>query len=204
MTDIRIGSPGWTEDTIEAAHGVLPKGNDSLIDGSLSEWSNFQTFLNKGVKASETFSSETVSTYSLVYTTTNAYSGGVLAPNGDIHFIPFSANRGQKISAAGVVSTYSLAYTASEAYEGGVLSPNGDIHFVPWNAAVGQKISSAGVVSTYSLMNTGSSKHGGGVLAPNGDIYFINWSDTTGQKISTGAGTKFPIGVCMSPFFNKF
>jgi hypothetical protein len=27
-----------------------------------------------------------------------AYFGGVLAPNGDIHFIPASANRGQQIS----------------------------------------------------------------------------------------------------------
>jgi hypothetical protein len=78
--------------------------------------------------------------------------GGVLAPNGDIHFIPFEANRGQKISAAGVVSTYSLVYTAgSSAYAGGVLAPNGDIHFVPRNANRGQKISASGVVSTYSL-----------------------------------------------------
>ena len=39
-----------------------------------------------------------VSTYSLVYTRADAYAGGVLAPNGDIHFVPYSANRGQKIS----------------------------------------------------------------------------------------------------------
>jgi hypothetical protein len=76
-----------------------------------------------------------------VYTTANAYSGGVLAPNGDIHFIPLDANRGQKISAAGVVSTYSLVYTTAGAYIGGVLATNGDIHFVPNNAAVGQEIS---------------------------------------------------------------
>jgi hypothetical protein len=56
----------------------------------------------------------------LVYTVGSAYAGGVLAPNGDIYFVPYSANRGQKISAAGVVSTYSLVYTASVAYIGGV------------------------------------------------------------------------------------
>ena len=85
-----------------------------------------------------------VSTYSLVYTASGAY-GGVLAPNGDIHFVPYSATVGQKISSAGVVSTYSLVYTAGAAYVGGVLAPNGDIHFVPFNATVGQKISTVTV-----------------------------------------------------------
>ena len=39
-----------------------------------------------------------VSTYSLVYTLINSYYGGVLAPNGDIHFVPTNAVVGQKIS----------------------------------------------------------------------------------------------------------
>jgi hypothetical protein len=82
-----------------------------------------------------------VSTYSLVYTAGSAYWGGVLAPNGDIHFVPSGANRGQKISVSGVVSTYSLAYTTTTAYSGGILAPNGDIYFIPNGAAVGQKIS---------------------------------------------------------------
>jgi hypothetical protein len=82
-----------------------------------------------------------VSTYSLVYTTTNAYQGGVLAPNGDIHFVPHDAAVSQKISSSGVVSTYSLVYTISDAYSGGVLTPNGDIHFAFRNADRGQKIS---------------------------------------------------------------
>jgi hypothetical protein len=76
----------------------------------------------------------------LVYTTNAAFSGGVLAPNGDIHFTPVSSDYGQKVSATGVVSTYSLAYTAAS-YAGGVVDTNGDIHFVPSSASVGQKIS---------------------------------------------------------------
>ena len=80
-----------------------------------------------------------MSTYSLVYTTSSAYAGGVLAPNGDIYFVSYQANRGQKVSAAGVVSTYSLVYTTINAHNGGVLSPNGDIYFVPNSGAVGQK-----------------------------------------------------------------
>jgi hypothetical protein len=94
---------------------------------------------NRGQKISN---SGVVSTYSLVYTeSSGAYQGGVLAPNGDIHFVPSSANRGQKIDINGVVSTYSLVYTVVNVYRGGVLAPNGDIHFVPRAANRGQKIS---------------------------------------------------------------
>jgi hypothetical protein len=76
----------------------------------------------------------------LVYTTATAYTAGVLAPNGDIHFIPHNANRGQKVAPDGTVSTYSLVYTTGGAYIGGVLAPNGDIHFTPGSANRGQKI----------------------------------------------------------------
>jgi hypothetical protein len=142
-----------------------------------------------------------------VYTTSFAYIGGVLATNGDIHFIPYSANRGQKISAAGVVSTYSLVYTTSAgAYVGGVLAPNGDIHFIPYSANRGQKISAAGVVSTYSLAFTTSLAYQGGVLSPSGEIYFVPFSgnSTVGQRISTCAATPFGLDTCLSSYLNKF
>ena len=141
----------------------------------------------------------------MVFTTSAAYIGGVLAFNGDIHFVPYGAAVGQKISAAGVVSTYSLAYTTSFGNcTGGVLAPNGDIYFVPLNAPVGQKISAAGVVSTYSLVFTTSVAYTGGMLAPNGDIHFIPRAATVGQKICTSTGVKFSQGICQHPFFNKY
>lgn len=62
-------------------------------------------------------------------------------PNGEIHFNPFSAAVGQKISATGVVSTYSLASTGSIFYRGGILDVNGDIQLIPNSATVGQVIS---------------------------------------------------------------
>ena len=144
------------------------------------------------------------STYSLVYTATDAYSGGVLSPNGDIHFVPYTANRGQKIDINGVVSTYSLAYTTLFAYYGGVLSPNGDVHFIPLSATVGQKIDINGVVSTYPLIYTTSAAYAGGILFPNGDIQMIPSSANRGQKITTQSSIPFGIGVCCSPFFNKY
>ena len=158
---------GWPS---AATAGGVPSADNSSIGTDLSGWSAFQASLMNGVNGDVTFGNNStngvVSTYSLVYTGSGLYIGGVLAPNGDIYFVPGDANRGQKISASGVVSTYSLVYTTSGAYQGGVLAPNGDIHFVPLNARVGQKISAAGVVSTYSLVYTASGAYVGGVLAP--------------------------------------
>jgi streptogramin lyase len=147
-----------------------------------------------------------VSTYSVLVSSVSndKYSSGVLAPNGDIFFIPESAVIGQKISPLGVVSTYSLVYTVASAYSGGVLAPNGDIHFVPRNAVVGQKVSAAGVVSTYALAYTTSSAFNGGVLAPDGSIYFIPVTARVGQKISTCPAIPFGLDTCLSSYLNKF
>ena len=136
---------------------------------------------NKGQKVSKT---GLVSTYTLVYTGDYLFSDGVLAPNGDIHFVPTAA-RGQKISSDGTVSTYSLVYTVSDASKGGVLSKDGsEIHFIPHSATVGQKINTnTGVVSTYSLIYTTTGAYAGGVLSQTGDIHFIPYNATVGQKI---------------------
>jgi hypothetical protein len=74
-----------------------------------------------------------VSTYSLVYTTsTGAYWGGVLAPNGDIHFVPSRAYVGQKVKSNGDREIYALPGVALEAnFENGVLAQNGDVVFLP-------------------------------------------------------------------------
>jgi len=153
--------------------GTTPTADDSSIGTDLVAWNNFEKNLLKSVNSGVTFNNNgtngIVSTYSLVYTVANMYAGGVLAPDGDIYFVPFSAARGQIVSAQGVVSTYSLVYTATGAYLGGVLAPNGDIHFVPREANRGQKVNSSGVVSTYSLVYTASQAYYGGVISPSGD-----------------------------------
>ncbi len=151
--------------------------------------------LEEGRIGSSAFSNPVVSTFSLVLTSAT-YHGGVLAPNGDIHFVPTSATRGQKISAAGVVSTYSLVYTTTEAYRGGVLASNGDIHFVPHRAIRGQKVSASGVVSTYPLVNSATTnKYVGGILAPNGHIHFVPYiggsTNRVGQAVDTLTGIAY-------------
>ena len=148
--DVIVGYPST------ATAGGVPNCDNSSIGTDLSGWSAFQAALQSGVTGGALFGNNgtngIVSTFSLVYTQSTAYFGGVLAPNGDIHFVPTSANVGQKISSTGVVSTYSLVYTVGNAYLCGVLAYNGDIHFVPNSSDYGQKISAAGVVSTYSLV----------------------------------------------------
>ena len=166
-------------------NGTVPSGDNSSIDNGLVAWNKLKTILDESTTGSSVFINSIVGTYSLVYTTSSAYIGGVLEPNGDINFIPHSGKVGQKISTTGTVSTYNLVHsTLSSAYAGGVLAPNGDVNFIPYGATVGQKLNSSGVVSTYSLIYTISSAYAGGVLATNGDTHFVPYNATAGQKIS--------------------
>ena len=95
MADVNIISPKFAENVQKAANGFLPSGDDGSIDSFLTSWRDFKNLLNKSVTAGSIFSNPIVSTYSLIYTVLNAYVGGILAPNGDIHFVPQGANRGQ-------------------------------------------------------------------------------------------------------------
>ena len=85
--------------------GTVPTADNSSVGTDLVAWLNLKKQLDAGVVNGVPYANNgtngIVSTYSLVYTTSGAYFGGVLAPNGDIHFISSSANRGQKISSAG-------------------------------------------------------------------------------------------------------
>ena len=137
-------SQSWNDDVLQISQGTLPINNANTIGTDLIAWNNFKPLLEKSVKAGQTFSNGVVFTYSLVYA--SVYTGGVLAPNGDIHFVPHTANRGQKVAVDGTVSTYSLVYTTANAYGGGVLAPNGDIHFVPLTANRGQKVSTGAAI----------------------------------------------------------
>ena len=174
-------------------NGRLPAADDGSIDSASVAWSRLQVKMQESVNAGQLFSRGIVSTYSLVRTTTSeCHCGGVLAPNGDVHFLPYNSHVGQKVDIAGLVSTYSLVATAP-GYQGGVLASNGDIHFIPTvssTALVGQKLAPSGLISTYSLVNTGTATllylYSGGVLSPNGDIHLIPYTNVDrGQKISS-------------------
>jgi len=135
-----------------------------------------------------------ISTYSLLYTTSNAYQGGVLDIYGFIHFSPFNATVGQKVNFSKSVTTYSLIYTTTGAYSGAVVSSSNGLHFIPYNAAVGQKIDPNNTVSSYSLIYTTTGAYKSGVVSSDGSIYFIPFNATVGQKIdSSGAVSTYSL-----------
>lgn len=141
-------SPLWTQDVLETHHGVLPVGDNSTIGTNLDSWYKFKDLMQKHTTAGKTFSTDIVSTYSLVNTASSFnYLGGVLAHNRDIHFVAWNGNRGQKIAADGTVSTYSLVYTTTDAYQGGLLTQDGDIYMMPYRSTRGQ------------IIHTGSAKN---------------------------------------------
>ena len=71
---------GWPS---AATAGGVPSADNSSIGTDLSGWSAFQASLMNGVNGDVTFGNNNtngvVSTFSLVYTTSSAYAGGVLA-----------------------------------------------------------------------------------------------------------------------------
>src|SRR5208282_6447925 len=77
--------------------GNLPPGDNASIDTAGAAFANFQNMLNLSINAGSAFSVPIVSTYSLAYTTTQAYAGGVLDLLGNVQFIPYSTAHGQKI-----------------------------------------------------------------------------------------------------------
>ena len=76
----------------------------------------------------------TISTYSLIGS--RFYYGGILAPNGEIHFI--SDGVIQKISTNLVLSTYSVPSNTN--FYGAILTSDGIVHMVPSTSPRGQKL----------------------------------------------------------------
>lgn len=181
-----------------AAPGSTETEGTTLYGDTQAAWHNIRKYLVRSYSSGVLFSNPITLTESVTRGSDNlGYAGGVLTPNGDIHFCPVNGNRGRKINIySQTISTYNLVYTVStEAkYVGGVLAPNGDVHFIPFSAPVGQKVSPSGIVSTYSLVYTTSSAYTRGVLAPNGDIHFVPRSAAVGQKISSsGVVSTYPL-----------
>ena len=83
----------WISEVKTKSWGSLATADDSSIDTALNTWAGMRSLIEKSVTSGQTFTDGIVSTYSLVYTTTNAYEGGVLPLHGDIHFIPTNATR---------------------------------------------------------------------------------------------------------------
>lgn len=197
----RIKSLNFNDEVQESVNWTIPtfNGSGSFID----KWNNFKPLLEEAKRAGKAIKNTDtlITTFPLFHPYRGGYPyhyrGGVLTPNGDLHFVPFSSFVGEKINIyTDQVSTYALIYTADYAYCGGILAPDGSVHFIPWDAPVGQKINPNGTVSTYSLPS--HSGFSGGVLSPNGDyIYFAPRSNGFGLKVnvSTNQAVSFNLSA---------
>jgi streptogramin lyase len=182
----------------DATEGTVPTADDSSVGTDLYAWTNLKKQLDAGVINGVPYNNNNtagmVSTYSLLQTFNvnsgvGGNAGGVLAPNGDIWFLPRSIPPGegvigQKISSTGVVSSYTVPEGVS--LWGGVLTGNGDIIACPFNSLGGLRITASGVVSTFTVISgsEGAASYNGAVLAPNGDVHFIPYSSRRGMKRS--------------------
>ena len=133
MTTVFKNSSSWANNANTVGFGGLPICDNGSFASNTAAWNSFQYLLKKSITTNKYTSKDIVTTYSVVNTSTKGpYQGGVLAPDGSIHFIPYTANVGQKVSSTGTASTYSLVYTnATGAYYGAALDPSGTIHFAP-------------------------------------------------------------------------
>ena len=65
-------SPQWSEDVLKSYTGVLPTGDNSSI-GTGDTWSNFQSLLKISHLGGQTFTTDIISTYSLVISGSPGY-----------------------------------------------------------------------------------------------------------------------------------
>ena len=127
------------------------------------------------------------------------YTGGVVAPNGNIYCIPQGAPVGIIDPVASTFTTFGTTVTG---YFSGVLAPNGKIYCIP-NAATSIAIIdptlntiSTTTFPTGTITGTGAgAAYYGGVLAPNGKIYCIPQNATNIGVIDPVANTFTTFGT---------
>lgn len=129
-----------------------------------------------------------VTNFNTVPAGSGKWYGGVLAPNGMIYGVPYSATTVLKINPTDdTFTTFGSLPSTSFKWRGGVLAPNGMIYCAPLSSGNILKINPTN--DTTSTITTGAGSYNGGVLAPNGHIYFIPDSSTSIIKINPTTDT---------------
>lgn len=112
------------------------------------------------------------------------FTGGVLAPNGNVIFI-------SQGSFVGVFNPETYAYTqvtiGTTGFRGGVLLPNGKVVLVP-NSATDIGLFDTQTL-TYSTNGTSTGGFWGGVLLPTGNVVFVPYTSTTVGQYDPSSGT---------------
>lgn len=136
-----------------------------------------------------------------------AFSGGVLAPNGKVIFVPFTSG------VVGVFDPVAGTYSdgpphgkgISRPFSGGVLMPNGRVVLVPYRSSV------VGVYNPAQNTYSDGPAHGkpeyafsGGVLSPNGKIILAPFMSGAIGILTPSPLLSVSASTAMSPYLNKF
>lgn len=178
---------------IVSGHTTLPSGQDTQILTNVNG-TNMYSYPGYQYNTSNLFPAYTVdlSSFSYFDNTTGKFSGGVLAPNGNIYCIPSNTDYVAIINPyTKTVDTTSIrglsgGISSSSKWWGGVLAPNGKIYCVPYNSSniliintinnsvsyiTGITLANYPSLNTYNLSNANDQKWIGGAIATNGKIY---------------------------------
>jgi len=110
---------------------------------------------------------------------TNAFQGGVCAPNGKLYLTPSTSSIFYFIDPSNnTVSAFATYVTNSsifgQNYSFGCVGPNGKIYISPTGATVGRIIDpDTNTITTFGITGQSLPNLGAGIVAPNGKIYFV-------------------------------
>jgi hypothetical protein len=140
----------------------------------------------------------------------DAFSGGVLLPDGRVFCIARSASNGKIYDpVTNTQTTTALTSGGSDAFYGGVLLSDGRVFCVPLsasNAKIYDPVTNT--QSTTALTSGGTNAFVGGVLLPDGRVFCVpfgasNGKILSGPWISSVNRWQLPPLLAMSAFYNK-
>lgn len=180
----------------------LPPSQDTQILTNVNGTNTF-SYPGYNFKGSDMFPENRASQVSNVISpNTNAkWFGGVLAPNGKIYMVPYSASNVLILDPiTNTYNTTTITNLGSEQYkwQGGVVAPNGKIYGIPRNSRsvlIIDPVTNTADTTTISDLSSDTNKWAGGVLAPNGNIYCIPRNATNVLVINPLTNTKSFIDV---------
>ncbi len=164
----------------------LPPSQDTQILTNVNSANTF-SYPGYNFKGSNMFPANSFDLSGLNYfdAFNNKFQGGVLAPNGNIYFIPTGATYVAIVNPyTRQVDTTSISGLSSllSKFYGGVVANNGKIYCIPGNSSqilvINTRDNSTYYISgitnaNYPTITTDNQKWFGGVLSPNGKIYCI-------------------------------
>lgn len=105
----------------------------SIFNATDWAWHDIQDRSEFNAERVDLSASVTTIDISQIVTGFRKFAGGILAPNGNIYFIPYNIDRPYVIhTRKGTLNTYfGTTISGSTRYEGGVLAPNGKIYCSP-------------------------------------------------------------------------